>query len=103
MNYYYLQNHPMLDHDNLNLDTTIHDPWDFHDHWDSPVNFLLRGQMLLRQAQEGHLRASFLVWEKWMKTVSRDTQQIWHEHQSKNPYGSLTIPPFCPKAQLQCN
>ena len=54
--------------------------------------------MLLRQVWEGHPRALFFIWEKWMKMVSRGTQQIWHKHQSKNPYGSLTIPPFSPKA-----
>ena len=57
--------------------------------------------MLLRQAQEGHLRALFFVWEKWMKMVSRDTQRVWHEHQLKNPLGSLDIPPFCLKSQSQ--
>ena len=36
-----------------------------------------------------------------MKTVSRDTQQIWHKNQSKNPLGSLTIPPFRPNSQSQ--
>ena len=89
----------MFNHDDLNLDTTVYEPWDFHDRWDSPANFPLGGQMLLRQAREGHLRASFFVWEKWMKTVSRDTQRVWHEHQSKNPLGSLDIPPFRPKSQ----
>ena len=89
----------MPDHGDLDLDTTIYEPWDFHDPWDSPVNFPLGGQMLLRQVQEGHLRASFFIWEKWMKMVNRDTQQVWHEHQSKNTYNSLTIPPFHPKTQ----
>ena len=89
----------MLDHDELDLDTTIYKPWDFHDPWDSPVNFPLGGKSLLRQAREGHLRASFFVWERWMKSVSKDTQQIWREHQSKKPYHLLNIPPFCPKTQ----
>ena len=66
--------HPMLKLDELDLDTMIYKPWDFHDHWDSPANFLLGGQSLLQQAQEGHPRALFFIWEKWMKTVSRDTQ-----------------------------
>ena len=89
----------MLDHDELDLDTTIYEPWDFHDRWDSPANFPLGGQSLLQQAREGHLRALFFIWKKWMKTVSRDTQRSWREHQSENPLGSLTIPPFCPKTQ----
>ena len=92
--------HPMLELDELDLDITIYEPWDFHDHWNSQ-NFPLGGQMLLRQAWEGHLSASFFVWEKWMKMVSRDTQQVWHEHQSKNPLGSLNIPLFHPKSQSQ--
>ena len=95
--------HPMLKLDKLDLDTTVYKLWDFHDRWDSPANFPLGGQSLLWQAQEGHLRALFFIWEKWMKTVSRDTQQSWHEHQSKNPYSSLNIPPFHPKAQPQHN
>ena len=36
-----------------------------------------------------------------MKSVSKDTQQIWHKHQSKNPYHLLDIPPFHPKTQGQ--
>ena len=63
----------MLELDELDLDTTVYEPWDFHNRWNSQ-NFLLGGQMLLRQAREGHLRALFFIWEKWMKTVSRDTQ-----------------------------
>ena len=89
----------MLELDELDLDTADYELWDFHNHWDSPVNFPLGGQSLLWQAREGHLRASFFIWEQWMKTVSRDTQRSWHEHQSKNPLGSLTIPPFRPKTQ----
>ena len=91
--------HPMLELDELDLDTTVYKPWDFHNHWDSLVNFPPGGQSMHRQAREGHLRASFFVWEKWMKTVSRDTQRVWHKHQSKNTYNSLTIPPFHPKSQ----
>ena len=91
----------MFDLDNLDLDTTIYKPWDFHDRWDSLVNFLLRGQSLLRQAREGHRRALFFICERWMKSVSKDTQQIWHKHQSKNPYHLLDIPPFHPKIQGQ--
>ena len=64
----------MLKLNKLNLDTTVYKPWDFHDCWDSPANFPLGGQSLVQQAQEGHLRASFFIWEKWMKTVSSDTQ-----------------------------
>ena len=60
----------MLQLDKLDLDTTIYEPWDYHDCWDSPANFPLGGWSLLWQAQEGHLRASFFIWEKWMKTVS---------------------------------
>ena len=89
----------MLNHDGLDLDTTVYEPWDFHNRWDSPANFPLGGQSLLRQAQEGHLRALFFVWERWIKLVSKDTQQIWCEHQSKNSYHLLDIPPFCPKTQ----
>ena len=73
-NYYYLRNHPMLDHDALDTDLNVYEPWDFHDPWDSLVNFLLGGKSLLQQAREGHGRASFFIWEKWMKTVSKDTQ-----------------------------
>ena len=64
----------MLEHDTLDMDLNIYKLWDFHDPWDSPANFPLGGQTLLRQAWEGHLRASFFIGEKWMKTVSRDTQ-----------------------------
>ena len=42
--------HPMLKLDELNLDTTVYEPWDFHDRWDSPVNFPLGGKSLLWQA-----------------------------------------------------
>ena len=34
-----------------------------------------------------------------MKSVSKDTQQIWCKHQSKNPYHLLNMPPFHPKTQ----
>ena len=91
----------MFNHDDLNLDTTIYKPWDFDDPWDSLVNFLLGGKSLLQQAQEGHGRALFFIWERWMKSVSKDTQQIWHKHQSKNPYHLLEILPFHPKTQCQ--
>ena len=85
------------------IQTSTYELWDFHDPWDSLANFPLGEQSLLQQAREGHLRASFFIWEKWMKTVSRDTQRIWHKNQSKNPYHSLDIPPFHPKAQPQHN
>ena len=41
---------PMLDHDALDTDSNIYEPWDFHDPWDSPVNFPLGGKSLLQQA-----------------------------------------------------
>ena len=89
----------MLELNKLDLDITVYELWDFHDRWDSPVNFPLGGKGLLWQAREGHGRASFFIWERRMKSVSKDTQQIWCEHQSKNPYHWLDIPPFCPKTQ----
>ena len=36
-----------------------------------------------------------------MKSVSKNTQQIWCEHQSKNSHHLLDIPPFPPKTQSQ--
>ena len=54
----------MLDHDALDTDQNVYELWDFHDPWDSPANFPLGGQSLLRQAREGHGRASFFIWER---------------------------------------
>src|SRR6267378_2071675 len=74
----------MLDYEELDMDSTVYEPWDFHDPWDQPPVYWME-HLLLREVQAGGIRASFLLQDRWMLAVSKHTQDLWRQHELENP------------------
>ena len=60
----------MLNHDELDLDTTIYKPWDFHAPQDCPPVFPLGGRILLCEAQGGMLQFNLMK----LRSVNSNTK-----------------------------